>query len=114
MDERVSFRPLWLRLEDGKLVNLAQFESIGIQEPSYKANKCLVALYRTGPYEPLIACRGSVQKCRDYMRNLGYLLDAQGIRAYETHPCECGCGCKNRVIEGFHICDECEAGGHVS
>jgi len=114
MDERVSSKPLWLRLEDDKLVNLARITSIEILEPSYKANKCLVMLHPGGDNIPIRACSGSVQKCRDYMRNLGYLLHEREIRAYETHPCECHCGCKNQVIEGFHICDECEAGGHVS
>lgn len=97
----------WLLTERGQLVNLDKIESSEIQTLHYGEKDQKVVLYPSGEGEPFIACTGSQKKCEEYLKVLIDYVGAKEIVIFETHPCSCQCGCKEQIIEGFEICDNC-------
>ncbi|PKN85607.1 MAG: hypothetical protein CVU46_10580 [Chloroflexi bacterium HGW-Chloroflexi-8] len=97
----------WILTERNVLVNLDKIESAEIQTLHDAAFDAKVVLYPSSQDEPYVACTGSKDKCKDYLRILTDYLGAKKLVAFEYHPCSCKCGCKEEIIEGFEICDNC-------
>lgn len=97
----------WLMTESDVLVNMDRIESVEIQSLHHNAVEHKVVLYQNSQDDPYVACRGSETKCKEYLRTLRDFIGGKKIIIYETHPCSCQCGCKEQIIDGFEICDNC-------
>lgn len=98
----------WLLTEQNQLVNLEKIDCAEIQSLHYGDPDQKVALYPSGEAEPFVACIGSLDKCKEYLKLLADYLGAKRIVVYESHPCECWCGCQTQLNEGYTICEDCE------
>jgi len=101
----------WLRTEDS-VINMDFIESFKILRNVYD-HDFKVVLFPAGDGDTYCVCEGSEKMCREYMKQLNDHLEAKLIQVYETHPCRCYCGCRNEVIEGYSICEDCENGFHI-
>ena len=114
----------WLKLEDGSLVNLDHIESIEIIDstpvnfPGKRLLNFYVVLFPAKSErvisESIKACEGSKSKCEDYMQALQEWVGAKKIEAFGEHQCQCECGCKEMIREGFRDCDACSYGDHFN
>ena len=104
----------WIKVESGARVNLDHIEKILLREPvdAFGLSHHRVLLYSSGEAEPVIACEGTLEKCKYYMQDLDNMLQVTVIPAYEYVKCQCECGCDALVPEGMTICDECSWGAH--
>jgi len=103
----------WLRMKEAT-INLDHVESYSINQ--VKEDQFEVLLWAVGMANreetPYLACSGSERKCKEFCQELDFLVGAKNITVYEWHRCECSCGCTKEVIEGYPICEDCEAGFH--
>ena len=97
----------WLITDRNILVNLDKIQSAEIQTLHDASIEAKVVLYPSSQDVPYIACTGSKDKCEDYLKILTDYLGAKKLMAFEYHTCSCKCGCMNKIIEGFEICDDC-------
>lgn len=104
----------WLRLEEAT-VNLDHIESYSVNQ--VKEGQFEVLLWAVGmanrEENPYLACSGSERKCKEFCRELDFIVGAKLISVFEHHPCECSCGCTVEVIEPYKICEDCEFGDHA-
>lgn len=104
----------WIKVESGARVNMDHIEEIQLREPvdALGLSHHRVLLYPPGEADPVIACEGSLEKCKYFLLDLDNLLQVTIIPAYEMVKCQCECGCDRKIVEGFTICDECSWGAH--
>lgn len=103
----------WIRVESGARVNLDHIEEIQLREPvdTLGLSRHRVLLYPGGA-NPVIACEGSLEKCKNYMLDLDNLLQVTFIPACELVKCQCKCGCDRMIPESMTMCENCAWGAH--
>ena len=107
----------WIKVESGVLVNLDHISCVEIMDMTPTRNNghdvCHVTLYPVDEEaEGFKACEGSRSKCEDYLRALLEFVGGKKICAIGEHQCQCECGCKTKIIEGFTLCGDCADGFH--